>query len=362
MLTLTFACTGGGLESRTKPKVQVALLLDTSNSMDGLIEQAKSRLWSIVNTTAALHQDGQRPQIEVALFEYGNSYLDGSTGYIRRVVPMTKDLDLVSENLFSLSTYGGDEFCGQVILDAVSGLEWSNRRKDLKMIFIAGNEPFTQGHVHFRQSCRMARERDIVVNTIFCGNHVEGMRTQWKSGADLTGGSYFSINHNRRDVQVAAPQDKELAQLSQELNETYIPYGAQGARMKERQEEQDRKAEALAPSVLADRSAMKSSGLYQNSHWDLVDAYRDGSVDMEKLSDEALPQEMQGKTTEEQKAYVEQQLQRRADIQKKIQELNRARASFIAEKQQESAGDDTFGKAVTRSIKDQARKKDFETE
>ena len=35
-------------------KIQVALLLDTSNSMDGLIEQAKSRLWNIVNNLTKL--------------------------------------------------------------------------------------------------------------------------------------------------------------------------------------------------------------------------------------------------------------------------------------------------------------------
>jgi len=30
------------------PTVQLALLLDTSNSMDGLIDQAKTQLWKIV--------------------------------------------------------------------------------------------------------------------------------------------------------------------------------------------------------------------------------------------------------------------------------------------------------------------------
>lgn len=33
------------------PVIQLALLLDTSNSMDGLIDQARSRLWQIVNET-----------------------------------------------------------------------------------------------------------------------------------------------------------------------------------------------------------------------------------------------------------------------------------------------------------------------
>src|SRR5262245_44595431 len=32
-----------------KPKIQMAILLDTSNSMDGLIGQARSQLWKIVN-------------------------------------------------------------------------------------------------------------------------------------------------------------------------------------------------------------------------------------------------------------------------------------------------------------------------
>jgi hypothetical protein len=35
----------------SKRKIQLVILFDTSNSMDGLLEQAKSRLWEIVNET-----------------------------------------------------------------------------------------------------------------------------------------------------------------------------------------------------------------------------------------------------------------------------------------------------------------------
>src|SRR5205823_3642790 len=35
-----------------QPVVQLAILLDTSNSMDGLIAQAKTQLWNIVNEFA----------------------------------------------------------------------------------------------------------------------------------------------------------------------------------------------------------------------------------------------------------------------------------------------------------------------
>src|SRR3954470_4125684 len=95
--------------------ILLALLLDTSNSMDGLIDQAKSQLWKIVNELAAAKcGDGAKPNIKIALYEYGNSGLPSSEGYIRQVSGFTTDLDVLSEKLFSLRTNGGEEFCGQV--------------------------------------------------------------------------------------------------------------------------------------------------------------------------------------------------------------------------------------------------------
>ena len=39
--------------------IQLAILLDTSNSMDGLINQAKSELWTIVNEFVAYQSLGE---------------------------------------------------------------------------------------------------------------------------------------------------------------------------------------------------------------------------------------------------------------------------------------------------------------
>ena len=55
----------------TTVNIQVAILFDTSNSMDGLINQAKSRLWNVVNTLTTLRYNGKAPNIEIALYEYG---------------------------------------------------------------------------------------------------------------------------------------------------------------------------------------------------------------------------------------------------------------------------------------------------
>ena len=59
----------------TASKIQVALLLDTSNSMDGLIDQAKSQLWKMVNRLADAQRQNQGVELEIALYEYGNDNL-----------------------------------------------------------------------------------------------------------------------------------------------------------------------------------------------------------------------------------------------------------------------------------------------
>src|SRR5213594_295826 len=112
-------------DASSAPLVQIAILLDTSGSMQGLIEQAKGQLWKIVNEFINAKQNGKQPELEVALFEYGKDTLPASTGYIRLIAPLTNDLDRISEELFKLQTSGGDEYCGWVIKEAVERLAWS---------------------------------------------------------------------------------------------------------------------------------------------------------------------------------------------------------------------------------------------
>ena len=55
------------------PKIQAAILLDVSNSMDGLIDQAKTQLWNMVSVMGKAQCNNVAPQIEIALYEYGRS-------------------------------------------------------------------------------------------------------------------------------------------------------------------------------------------------------------------------------------------------------------------------------------------------
>jgi hypothetical protein len=348
-----------GTEKPAKEQnIQLALLLDTSNSMDGLIDQAKSQLWKIVNELAAAKcDDGSRPAIKIALYEYGNDGLPGREGYIRMVSGFTTDLDLISEKLFSLRTNGGNEYCGQVIHTSLQQLNWSVSSNDLKVIFIAGNEPFTQGSVSYRTANSNAKEKGVVVNTIYCGDFNEGVNTNWKDGADMTGGSYMSIEQNQKTVYISTPYDDKISECNERLNRTYVYYGTQGQSKKESQTRQDSNADSYGKANKVERAVSKSSHAYENSSWDLVDASKSNDKIIVEAEEESLPKEMKGMTVEKRKAYVAQKAEERKVIQNEIQTLNKKRLEFIKTNTTKESNDASLDGAMMRSIKVQAKSK-----
>ena len=343
-------------ETKAAKKIKIALLLDTSSSMDGLIEQAKSQLWTMVNELSkAKCSDETKPTLEIALYEYGNDRLSAAEGYIQMVTPLTNDLDKISEDLFKLTTNGGSEFCGQVINTSLKQLDWNATTDDLQLIFIAGNEPFTQGAVDYRKVCTDAKNKQIVVNTIFCGDFDSGISQQWKNGADLTGGSYMSIDQNRKTVFIESPYDDQITKLNSNLNETYIYYGNKGVEQKEKQLKQDINSETYGKQNTVNRTVSKSSHVYKNSSWDLVDAKKE-NVDITKVEKQYLPKELQIMTPEQLKVHVEQKEKQRADINRQIQELNMKREVFVKERTKEQMGttqslDDVMMKAIRQQAK-----------
>jgi von Willebrand factor type A domain len=338
--------------------IQIAILLDASNSMDGLIEQAKSQLWKIVNEFALAKRDGKTPRLEVGFFEYGKSSLSPATGYIRQIVPLSTDLDKISDELFKLTTNGGDEYCGQVIDVATKELSWNPSNKVMKAIFIAGNEPFTQGNVDYRKSCKTAIAKGIAINTIFCGNTDEGISSNWKDGADLADGSYMSINQNQVIVDIKAPQDSLIAVLGAKLNETYIGYGSAGVQRKSMQAEQDMNAMSKSREVMVQRSVAKVSKSYSNAEWDLVDAKKEKKLDLAKVKAEELPAEMQSMAPAERESFVTEKAKEREELQTQISKLNEERRKYVAA-QQKTSGDNTLDKAIISTVRKQASSKGY---
>jgi hypothetical protein len=338
-------------------QIQIALILDTSGSMSGLIDQAKTQLWNIINELSKAHKDSTQANISIALYEYGNDGLSLYNGYIRQVLPFTNDLDDISEKLFALNTNGGSEYCGRVIKTSLKELNWQDGDA-MKLIYIAGNEPFNQGSVSPKTACELASQKQVSVYPIFCGNEQEGINSGWTECAQLTAGTYMNIDSDIRTIAVATPYDDEISNLNIQLNNTYIHYGQQGRSFKNKQLRQDANQEGFSKANGVSRAISKSSKLYGNSHWDLLDAYKSDSTVLLSIDKETLPDSLQALEQKEIETLVLQKAKERTEIQNKIAENAVKRTAYIAQNQ-DTTSTQTLGDRMIKTIQKEAEKNGF---
>ncbi|MEE9349700.1 MAG: hypothetical protein V3U80_06605 [Flavobacteriaceae bacterium] len=351
------------IENELKPKpdkttIKVALLLDTSNSMDGLIDQAKSQLWKIINELSYAKCEHVSPNLEIALYEYGNDGLEKSDDFIRQVIGFSSDLDEISEKLFSLDTNGGSEFCGAVIKTSLKDLKWGKGDNDLNIIFIAGNEAFTQGKTLYSNAIADAVEKEVVVNTIFCGDYNNGISGKWKNAADLGKGEYMTINQNKQIVHIATPYDEIIIKLNKRLNDTYIFYGSNGRKKMALQSKQDDNAIAMDNEVVVARAVSKTSSVYNNATWDLVDAEKEDDFDYKKIDTKKLSKDLQDKSPAELKEHVSKLSKKRVALQQEIKQINSKRKAYLLKNKKENT-EDELESVMLNAIKKQAKRKNY---
>lgn len=310
--------------------VQIALLLDTSSSMDGLINQARSQLWNMVDQMGRMTRvvDGKTRsvKIELALYEYGNDTLSVKDGYIRQVLPFTTDLDKVSETLHGLFTNGGSEYAGQAIQTAVTSLEWSSDPAAMRFVFVAGNEEFDQGPITAAKAMQAAAQKDVHVQLIHCG----AKDLTWEAAAKLAMSDLMTIDQNHVAQHIASPQDADILRLGNDLNATYMAYGDEGAASVARQARADTSSAKLSPKVALERAQLKSKKSYRNVNWDVVDAVDNNRKFLEEAPDDKLPTELRGKTLAEKQKIVADNAAKRAELKTKIAKLEAERNTFLA--------------------------------
>jgi hypothetical protein len=365
LLALSLCCHPARAQKADSAKVvQVALCLDTSSSMDGLIDSAKRKLWDVVNDLAKAKPT---PDLRVAVFSYGNNAYDPKTGWVRQEIELTADLDRVAEKLFALratTIRGGDEYVARVCRDAVERLRWSEDARTLKVIFVCGNESAEQDpEVKLKAVAEAAVRKGIIINTIFCGSSLDPVAPGWKEFARLGEGRFAAIDQDRGTVTIATPHDRELAQLSVKLNNTYCFAGKDGKALAENQLRQDNNALQLGVETAASRAMSKAGGLYRFGGQDLVERLaNDPKFDVKKLAEKELPEELRKMKPEEREKHLKKLAAERTAIQKEINALADKRDVYIREemKKRPAAAQRAFDEAVRGTLRDQAKAKGIE--
>lgn len=365
----------GAVRAADKPAVaakpiDLVLCLDVSGSMNGLIDSAKLKLWDIVNEMARLKPT---PDLRVALYSYGHDSYPADSGWVRKEVDLTADLDGVYKALNGLRINGGTELVARVSQTALAEQEWSRADGALKIMFVCGNESADQDRqVSHDAVAEQAKKAGVIVNTIFCGSPRHREAGGYADFARKCGGKSIAIDQNQaaRQVAVKTEFDADILTFNAKLNSTYVAYGKAGRDKAANQLEQDRNADAApagpggAPAAALGRAASKAGALYRNQDWDLVDRMReDKEFDLKTLPADDLPEEMKKLTPEERVAYVQKKAAERAELQKTIADLSAKRQKAVdAEqaKQPKTDAQQVLDAAVKAVVREQAKAKGFE--
>jgi Mg-chelatase subunit ChlD len=323
------APSGAGGTAAARPRIEVAFVLDSTGSMGGLIEGAKSKIWSIANSIIA---GKPTPDVKIGLL----TYRDRGDEYVTKRFDLTADIDTVFANLQSFQAGGGgdgEESVNQALRETVGLMSWSKDSRVVKIVFLVGDYPPHMDYandVKYQVTCKEAATRGIVINTVQCGS-VEETTPVWREIARLAEGSYVALSQNGNMQAVSTPYDEEIASLGAELSSTLVAYGERA-----RQEEVKEKAEkaASAPAaVAADRATynLASGGKAVQGSGDLVDDLINGAAELNKIPVDQLPPDMQSMTPAERKAYVESQSAAREALNKKLAVLVEKRNAFLQE-------------------------------
>jgi Mg-chelatase subunit ChlD len=352
-----------------KPTIELVFVIDTTGSMGGLIEGAKQKVWGIVNEVMKLPS---KPEVRMGLV----AYRDHGDAYVTQILPVTRDLDKVYNALMAYKAEGGGdspEDVRQALADGVHKVGWSPRSPNIaQILFLVGDAPPHDDYGDEPDtvaSASAAVRAGILVNTIQCGS-MQGTDLAWKKISRAGEGQYFGIAQDGGVVAIATPFDTELARLGTRVGGTYMAYGggmmggmAGAAFRKSKFEAQQRTegsvAQAAPAAAQADRAYNKAINAAAYDDNDLIQSVENGTVKLDALKTDDLPDELQKLSAEERKKVVTHQIEERQKIRLQILELSKKRDAFLREerKKQSAKNPTGFDEAVSAALKAQIARK-----
>jgi len=355
------------IQQQHHAKIDVVFALDTTGSMGGLIEAAKEKIWSIASNMASAQS---APEIRIGLV----AYRDRGDSYVTLVRDLSTDMDSMYATLMDFQAAGGGdgpESVNKALDDALNRISWSQDPNTYKVIFLVGDAPPHMDYANERQFPQIvadARSRQIVVNTIQCGQERSTTKS-WMNIAQLGGGEYFQVDQSGSALALTTPFDEKIAALSKLLDETRLYYGTE--QQKEKQRKKLDAAEKLhagssveARARRAEYNLSKSGESNFLGENELVEDVVSGRIELDSIDEAQLPAAMQAMAPAEQKQLLTEKAEKRRQLRQEIQALSDQRSDYLERKVEELGNsEDSLDYKIQSAVKAQAAKMglDYET-
>lgn len=336
-----------GLEAKPAAKIQLCLILDVSGSMDGLLYQAQTQIWSLLDYAQSFTRRSQETVVEVALITVGNGVTYEAEDYIALVSPFTSERDSLADRLFLLKIEGSSEQYGNAMHRALNELEW-DEKSEFKSIIVLGNESFDQGAISYQQVCKEAVERDIIINTIFCGEEQKGIEEQWQTASDLSKGDYAFIDQTSH-ANLATPFDRQIFRL---YNNYLLSYGDSSlAKAREKL-----KGDQISPAY---RDMLFYRIDRQQKEKDIVDLFEESDWNLDHIDPKHIPESLQQLGDRELKEYLVRKAQERNNARDGLSVYRKKIAGYVEMQSKEAGQGKTLKEAAEEMLGKQLRARKF---
>ena len=344
--------------AETRPaRLEMVFVIDTTGSMNGLLQAAKQRIWRIVNDVIR----EQHSSVRIGLV----AYRDHGDEYVTQILPLTEDLDKVYMTLMDYEAAGGGDSAEDVrtaLAESVQKIPWSAAAPGLsRIIFLVGDAPAHDDYdeVDTLTTAANAARKGIIVNTIQCGSASDTQR-EWEAIAARGQGQYFAIPVDGGVHSITTPYDEQLSELARKLGATIRPYGyGAGAAGEAKRTEVVMMAERVearvatsAPSAAKAERAVNKAISSEAYVGDLLQQIENGSVTLETLDPAQLTEDLRSLSPSERQQEIEKRLAVRRDLRQQILLLSKQRDAFI-EAERLKGGDDGFDVVVSKVLKEQ---------
>ncbi len=358
-----------GFAQETKsPPLDIVLILDISSSTTGLLSSVRNNFWEINNDISRLKPE---PDYRIGLMLLGRPSFKEENAYIKIASDLTSDVDYVANEMFIIKDNAtkGKVYFGNALREAVDEFSWSKDDNAIKLIFLVGNGPLSNGY-DYRKAAESAVKQGIKIFSLYFPNITSGRdEAEWKDLAEVGNGTFANIllNAGNNIVFEKSYHNDLLVEANSAINNTYIYYGETGKTRFDMQERLDVLTNSVSDWETEARSFLKGTKLYQgkNSGWDLVDLAGKQTINYSRIERNFLPPKMEQISDEDLETFVEDKISERQEYISIIKMLSQKREEFLKRKKDKLElfrYNNTFLGVVKKTIIQQAVEKGFTSE
>lgn len=355
-------------QEKKAPPFDVVFIVDISSSTTGLLSSVRNNFWEINNDISRLKPE---PDYRIGLMLLGRPSFKEENAYIKIASDLTSDIDYVANEMFIIKDNAtkGKVYFGNALKSAVEDFSWSKDASAIKLIFLVGNGPLSNGY-DYRKAAESAVKKGIKIYSIYFPNITSGRdEAEWKDLAEKGNGTYANIHLNAGNniVFEKSYHNDLLVEANSAINSTYLYYGEFGKDRFETQERLDMLTNSVSDWETEARSFLKATKLYQgkNASWDLVDLANKQTINYSKTDRKLLEPKLQKISDDDLKNLVEDKISERQEYVSIIKMLSQKREEFLKRKKEKMElfrYNNTFLGVVKKAVVQEALQKGYSSD